>query len=195
MGRQEEKYPGLRQYIITNERMKGTASYKAPADIAAKFGCSLDYLYHVRRNLAVKNRIHVAETTPYRKIRISNELTAEGLLKDLESEHIVTATERLAILSRMIRQGAPPLRLQAIKLLEELTKVDMGRVGPPPPLTEEDAVARLAKLLMACGEDISRKALEVAFGTTEDLSDPSEALPEALDPEAPEALQSEPGDL
>lgn len=63
----------------------------------------------------------------------------------------------------MIRNGTDAVKLQAIKILEDLEAASARSVGPPPPRTDEDRTSRLAMLMVAVGEAISRAALVAAF--------------------------------
>lgn len=186
-----EKYNALRSDIIDNEKLIGTSQYKTVAELAVEYGVKAITVHQLRHRLGLTGRKHEAKTgspklTPLSSTLLPDVRTTEGLLKILEDEPLLTSLDRLKILSRLIRTGAPAIKLSAIKLAEDLTRVTTERVGPPDPLTEDEAVARLARLLIAIGPVIHAKAAEVAFGSKE------EELPQG-GPE--EAVQPDPAPI
>lgn len=164
------RHEGLREFMIKNEMVKGLPAYKSVAQIAEMFGVSQQYLYRVRQILTKKGLLK-HHTSAIGEILTSDpgvgrlaKLDPEGLLKLVENEVILSPLDRLKILSRLVRTGAPALKIQAIKTLEELGRTAEQRVGPPVPMTLEDRIARLGRLLLAIGEETSSKAFEVTFG-------------------------------
>jgi len=157
----KEKYVGLRAEILLNENRVGTVDWKTVAQIAEQFGCSTAYVYRVRYLLGMKDAPIRAASE---QVRLDKAQTEEGQLKDLLSEPLISPLDRLKVLSRLIRTGSPPVKITAIKAYEELTRTSEGRIGPGPPLTRDDKVARITKLLLALPVDITAEAWEIAYG-------------------------------
>lgn len=176
---------GLREAVIDNERLVGTPQYKTVAELAAEFETIPATVYTIRHRLKIPSNEPGGSNTPTVALRLINESSHEGLIRILETEPLLTSLDRLKILSRLIRTGPPAVKIQAIKTFEDITKTTTDRVGPPAPLNEDEAIARLARLLIAIGKPITDKACLVAFG------DPGEA-PES-GPQ--ETLQPESGPL
>lgn len=170
-----ERHKGLRDFIVANETRKGQAGYLPPKDIALKFGCSIQYVYRVRYLLGMKNAPSQPKTPT---ISLDHEVDESGALQQLIDEPLIGPLDRLKVLSRLIRVGAPAVKIQAIKAYEELTRSSDSLIGPGAPLTDEDRVARLARLLMAVGSTTASKAWEVAFG----VKSPSYATKTPLQP-------------
>jgi len=87
------------------------------------------------------------------------------------NSEVMPELERLQKLSHMARNGPDAISIAAIKAIEDLSRARGSTVGPQKPLTEEEAVARLVRLCMALGRELSEKALSVAFPTQEAGSD------------------------
>lgn len=172
--------------MLDNERLVGTSQYKTVQELAIEFEVTPLVVYQLRHRLKLgldrKNPKEPRTTTPLSTSASPSVDSTAALLKVLEDEPLLGPADRLRILSRLIRTGAPAIKIQAIKTYEDLTRVTVEKVGPPDPLTEDEAVARLARLMLGLGEPIVSKAREVAFGSQEE-SPPGE-------PEAP--LQPDP---
>jgi hypothetical protein len=168
-----EKYKALRSAIIDNEKLVGTTQYKTVADLATEYEVNPLVIYQLRYRLGYAGKKNTEKTghpksTPLSETILPDVRTTEGLLKILEDEPLLGPIDRLKILSRLIRTGAPAIKLSAIKLAEDLSRATTERTGPPDPLTEDEAIARLARLLMAIGHTITDKAREVAFGSPQE---------------------------
>lgn len=173
------KYKGLREAIVFNETKFGTADYKTADQIAKDFGCSTAYVYRVRYLLGFKiPNLKLKNPPPSDP---TERVTSTGALEDLLSEPLISQVDRLKILSRLIRTGAPQVKIAAIKAMEDLTKTSDDRVGPGPPLTDADKISRLARLLLALPEEISSQAWEVAYGTRPQKSADRAAVPATLE--------------
>lgn len=155
------KYPGLKEAIVFNETKLDTPDYKSAGDLAKEFGCSLGYIYRQRYLLGIAN---MPEKQPTPTIRLTDAISDTGALKDLLAEPLISPLDRLKVLSRLIRTGAPQVKIAAIKAYEELTRTSEGRIGPGTPLTDDEKATRLARLLMAVGETVAKTAWETAFG-------------------------------
>lgn len=155
------KYPGLKEAIVFNETKLDTPDYKTPADLAKEYGCSVGYIYRQRYLLGIAN---MPEKQPTPTIRLTDAISDTGALKDLLGEPLISPLDRLKVLSRLIRTGAPQVKIAAIKAYEELTRTSEGRIGPGTPLTDDEKATRLARLLMGVGETIAKTAWETAFG-------------------------------
>jgi hypothetical protein len=186
-----EKYAGLRVMILQNEQAVGTPSYKTVVQIAEHFGTTPAYVYRVRYLLGMKDTPMKLQSS---HVKLETATDEEGSLKDLLNEPLISPLDRLKILSRLMRVGAPSVKIQAIKAYEELTRTSEGRIGPGPPLTDEDRIARLARLLMALPATLTSQSWEIAYGyaptTAPDrstLQAPSGSLPLPASP-SPEPL-------
>lgn len=173
------KHANIKLHILENEKHIGTALYKTVAEMATEWEIPANTIYQLRHRLGLKS-------TPFQlqknrdaasrglnsHIHLPAATTTEGLLKILEDEPLLTPTDRLRILSRLIRTGAPAVKIAAIKTYEDLTRVTTENVGPPPPQTSEEAVARLARLFIALGKRITKQAYTTAFGDLDEITGP-----------------------
>jgi hypothetical protein len=177
-----EKYKGLRSHIIDNEKLVGTSQYVSVHDMAAEHEVNPLVVYQLRYRLGFSGKKSTDKAghpkiTPISETMLPDVRTAEGLLKILEDEPLLSSLDRLRILSRLIRTGAPAIKLSAIKLAEDLSRATTERTGPPDPLTADEAIARLARLLIAIGPEIHAKAQEVAFGSPQEKEEPPQGEP------------------
>lgn len=170
----------LEDAIIANEQLRGTASYKTVGMIAHQYGCTHATVYTYRYRLVKQGRLPKppphARSTESRLALNEVDLTPKGFVKDLDAEPLIPAIERMKVLSRIIRTASPAMKIAAVKALEDMTRAKEGRVGPPAPLTEEDRVARLSRLMMACGQTTVDAAYAVAF--KDESSQPEVPRPE-----------------
>jgi DNA-binding transcriptional MocR family regulator len=87
----------------------------------------------------------------------------EALLGVLERGEILDAPSRLRLASHLARTAPSPVAVAAIKLLAtDLDPQAKAMAGPPDPLTDAERAERLAKLIVACGREVHRRALELA---------------------------------
>lgn len=183
------KYSGLHEAIIKNESVKGLAGYKPIEELAQEYGTTVRYLYRVRKILRDKGLLKRGFQSFSGKAEhhgYLGKLDPEELIKVIENEPILGPLDRIKILSRLVRTGTPALKIQAIKTLEDLSRVSEQRVGPPSPMTRDDRVARLSRLMLAVGEETVAMAHEVTFGYKPQKPLPSE---EALQPGPDDLLQ------
>lgn len=91
-------------------------------------------------------------------------LDINDLLKQSKNKAIATPEDTMRFLSVLLETPgiAPRDRVAVAKHLDELrTKyADKDALGPPPPLTFEDRVLRLSRLLDVCGPKVTYAALE-----------------------------------
>lgn len=178
VGGRPPKWSEFKQILLNNERARGTPGFKTCKELALDFGISLPYAYSMRSKLIKKGLLpKISEHTPP-SLRLPN-TSLEDLKRALESEIVMSREDWLKILSHIARTGAPVTKIQAIKALEDLTRSSQHRIGPPPPLSPDDKISRLARLIAACGKEIHDAAYKKAF---EDPQTPPELL---LAPEAP----------
>lgn len=156
------KYKGLREAIVYNETKLGTAEYKTAEQLAKEFGATRAYVYRLRYLLGFK--IPNLKPKPQEDLSLKSAITDTGALQDLLNEPLISPLDRLKVLSRLVRTGAPAVKIAAIKAYEELTRTSENRIGPGPPLTRDDKVARLAKLFLALPQDVAAEAWEIAYG-------------------------------
>lgn len=77
---------------------------------------------------------------------------------------VMSESDRLRRLSEMARNGADAISIAAIKALEDLGRSRGTTVGPGPPLTVDDQITRLSRLMLAVGPEVAARASEAAFG-------------------------------
>lgn len=184
------KHPGLRDVVLQEELNKSRGlAYMSPKKIAEVYGTSVGYIYVLRRELQLSGlmpKTAQSKTThdilPKKPRRPKTEIERadedpEYLQKLLADEPVMTALDRIKILSRLVRLGAPSVKLQAIKVLEDLTKQSENRIGPPPPLTEDDQVAHLTRIMLALPFVVVQRAYETI--TTSD-AEPAKPLQDHL---------------
>lgn len=191
------RHLALKSTIIDNEKLDGTALYKTVAELSTEYEVPITTIYQLRHRLGLKStgfqKRHTQAPTTHTLLPAST--TTEGLLKILEDEPLLTPSDRLRILSRLIRTGAPAVKIAAIKTYEDLTRVTTENVGPPPPQTSEEAVARLARLFIALGKRITKQAYTTAFGDLDEITGPETPIqpdPSATSADAPPPAESLP---
>lgn len=76
---------------------------------------------------------------------------------------IANKAERLAALTEILRQGGAPAVAASRELrVQEKEEQGEGRqVGPPPPTSKMEQVARLVRMIVAVGPDIHDQAVEI----------------------------------
>lgn len=108
----------------------------------------------------------------------------------------------LGILSSLAQTAPAQYKVQAIKLLDELqaTHRPAATFGPPRPITEEERVARLSRLMTAVGPDTTLSALRnlwpsmsLSDGSTHPLTSISTLIPCDPDPLSPASSKPEGG--
>jgi hypothetical protein len=101
----------------------------------------------------------------------SNDLAA------IDSLPVLTADQRRKLLSAIgMRPSQGTSQVSALGKLDDMDQ-DVGRrVGPPAPLTEDEQVARLSRLMRAVGPRVSERAKEAAFESSN---------PQEIDPSSP----------
>lgn len=146
----------IRDAILRNESLKGQPEHRSTKQLAQDLGVDIAFVYSQRARLKDKVK-HYQD--PYFK----NFADPRALQKVVEEEAVLTPLERIKVLSRLIRTAAPLVKIAAIKALEELTKQESNRLGVPPPLSEDDRVARYTRLFLATGYPTVHAALQIAF--------------------------------
>lgn len=195
------KHPGIRDVVLQEEinKTRGLA-HMSPKKIAEVYGTTVGYIYGIRRELqlsglmpksgeaAATQHLTKAEKRASRGSRTELQRADEDpeyLQKLLADEPVMTALDRIKILSRLVRLGAPSVKLQAIKVLEDLTKQSENRIGPPPPLTEDDQVAHLTRIMLAVPFSVVRRAYETITTPEEEPGAPLSNEPPAVLPSSP----------
>jgi hypothetical protein len=177
------KHGPLVEAILANEAYKGTPEYRSPTELSERFQVHINTIYTYRRRLALKGKLKLADKSQSLKSFTDPESQHEekvkrktyrdiindpdALVRSVSDEPLLGPLDRLRVLARLVRTGSPLIKISAIKAIEDLSKNTEGRIGPPPPLSEEDYVARMAKLMLGVGETLTQKALLVAFPTSE----------------------------
>jgi hypothetical protein len=90
-------------------------------------------------------------------------LDVGALLAGLEDEAVLGDLERRQVLSRLARVGPEPVRVQAVKVLEDMDRARGRQVGPPEPVGDAELLDRIARLIYASGPTIGGKAIEAAI--------------------------------
>jgi len=91
------------------------------------------------------------------------QLDVTALLADIEQEKVLDTEQRRQVLSRLARRAPEPVRVSAVRALEELDRATGKQVGPPPPSSPEEAATRLATLLAAVGRQVGDAAVRMAL--------------------------------
>jgi len=151
-----------------------------PRDLARKFGVKLDTIYSETVRLRKKGLIppaahkFKADKPPLPQLELAVGTAPMGVAEkhkvwvqqdvdDIVNSQVMPELERLQKLSNMGRFGPDAISIAAIKALEDLGRARGTSVGPGKPLTEDEQIARLARLCIALGRDISERAFKVAF--------------------------------
>lgn len=168
--------------ILANfSRPKGQR--KKAKELAEEFGVTIqavrDQTFRLRQKgllPTVPGREHVFGVTPKRKpedgpvgmaprsAETGPAVDPEILLTKVMSGEIVDGAERRKVLSIIIALGSDQNKLTAIKLLEEFERAKEDIYGPKEPATEEEALKRLSRIMLAAGKECTDKAYAAAFG-------------------------------
>lgn len=164
------KRQALVDAIIANEAKHGTASYLTVPELANAQSCTPELVYRYRAYLKAKGLIKIKDVTESmrhvmrnKQGRATRPMTPSEALAAIADEPIPNELQRLRQMAYLLRVGSPQVKIAAFKALEEASRGRGERVGPPAPLTEEEAVARLCRLMLAVGESISTRAYDAAF--------------------------------
>lgn len=122
-------------------------------------------------------RILPEERRPARSVGVDGPAADWPSVEIPSDTKVATELEWLQKLSYLMRFGSEQIQLNAAKALQDIARSTQSSIGPPPPLTEDQRVARLARLLMAIGQPTTISACIVAF--------PQEAPSEAAPPQNP----------
>lgn len=179
--------------VQENEFKRGKADYLSPAELAIQLGVRVETVYTCRHRLKIKAdappdiKINPpGGLNPFARQRRSHEWgpsqkfipdSTEDLIQALNAEGVIGPLDRLKVLSRLVRTGAPLIKINAIKALEELSKQSEGRVGPPTPKTEEEVISRFVRLFLFFPAEIIDKAYAIAFPELPQ-GEPSKTLPD-----------------
>lgn len=174
-----------------------------PRDLARKHGINIDTVYGETVRLRKKGLIppatakFKAATLPPLEIEVGraplgvsekHTVWVQKDVDDIVNSQVMPELERLQKLSNMARFGPDAISIAAIKALEELGRARGSSVGPGKPLTEDEQVARLARLCIALGRDKSERALKVAFP---EQSEANVELPQETSEEHPRIANSD----
>jgi len=91
------------------------------------------------------------------------EVDINALLACLDDEVVLSTEQRRKVLSRLTRSGPDPIKVQAVKTLEDMDRQQGRQVGPPEPQDDEELVSRVGTLLAGVGPDIGRRGIEAAL--------------------------------
>jgi hypothetical protein len=119
-----------------------------PTELAKKYGTTPQTIGNIRKRymeeaLAASKAEKVVDTD-------ADPATPEGRLSFIKD----------IILSKSTRDAS---RLKAIELLDALSRQMGVGLGPPPPMTFEERVARLGVLMEVCGREVTDAAREKTF--------------------------------
>lgn len=84
------------------------------------------------------------------------------LIEALGDSSALNPATRRAILAIIATQSTDTNKISAITKLEELDRQAGNRIGPPPPETEDEYVARLGQILRLAGPEMVQKAVNWA---------------------------------
>lgn len=174
-------------------RYKALFIKRSPELAAAIRGTQLDSIQNLC-NLVSSQKVDVDQNwdptpppapeppPPPKEPRAKKEAPDHGL-SVIRSEGTLPVEEMLRVLSEMATAGPPQYRVQAVKLLDELQAIHrpVESFGPPPPLTEEDRISRLAVLMEVCGRETTDAAYARTWGKN---VEPTLESQEATEPHA-----------
>lgn len=174
---------GLTQAIIEN----ATAQNPRPwAEIAAIKGVKPNTVYVMVARLRKKGRIPAVPTSDGRSVAALNFRDARiarmgasvgdpildtppakwdtATLEAIDKLPILTADQRKKLLSLIgMRPSTGVAQAAALGKLEEIDRGAGTQIGPPTPLTEQQQIDRLSRLMRAVGQLVAEKAMEAAF--------------------------------
>ena len=88
---------------------------------------------------------------------------AEALTPEQLLEGVMTPEGRRRVLSSLAKSGAEPVKVSAIRALEEMDRQTGRQVGPGEPSSDEEYVERLGRLIYAAGSEIGGRAAKQAL--------------------------------
>jgi len=185
------KYFELKKAIVENERYLNTPTYKTVNDIAIEWEIEPGKVRQLRHRMGLRRGLGITHNVQ-KYSRLAPGLDEEGLLRSLADEPLMKPEDRLRILSRLVRTGAPMIKITAIKAIEDLTRVTTERIGPPDPLSADEAISRLARLMIAAGKKISSAAFSRAFEESNEPGSPSPQPEEEIWPDTASSPSSDP---
>jgi len=183
MPKQRDKGPiGTSKALIENDKRENPFSYQELAEIT---GASLASIYRTAARLRKEGRIkpsirqpgkgrtraeaevgELPDVDPGFLTKPPNKWDARDLAS-IDSLPVLSPDQRRKLLSAIgMRPSQGTSQVAALGKLEDLDNSARGTVGPPEPLTDDERVVRLSRLMKAVGQRIVNIALEAAFGTT-----------------------------
>lgn len=163
--------------VIENEALPDHNKQTMVA-IATQLGVKVDSVYQVAARLRRKGRIKgsvrqttgaASPSTPPTRSRVGSggppptEAMNRAMLGDFSGIEVMDKESRLRGLSFLATAAPPAVQVQAYKALNEMERETGVQAGPPPPLTDEEMVGRLADLLGAAGPSLAFEAMKRAF--------------------------------
>lgn len=153
--------PGeLISIILENEKLG--KKKLAPRHLAEKYNVKVFSVHRVmarlrNQGLVVRKKLKVRRPKPQFAA-----LTPADVAEIVASDSMDKAT-RVKTLSQIAALATDSVRISAIKALEDIERGEGSTVGPSPPLTSEEAVSRLARLMFAIGPELTEIARQRAL--------------------------------
>lgn len=152
------------QLVASGQLPAPPRSYRAPRQPSAAVTPRGPVAQRTEQRAAPAGRV-----SPSPPESVSSPVSAEedtALLRAISVS--LSPEEQREELSRLARDASrDEVRVSALSALARLDSMTGSQAGAgiPPPLTEEDRIARLSTLCRAVGENVARLAFKAAFGT------------------------------
>jgi hypothetical protein len=166
----------IRQAVLENA---ASPAPRTPAELAADLGVELDSVYEATSRLRGQGKLRPSErqvlgavltrqraASPPQPIYGGSDavtLDPKALLEDIEREVVLSDLDRRRILSRLARTAPGPVKVQALKVLEDMDRQHGRQVGPPPPSTDAEQAERAATVLASVGSEVGGVAIQKAI--------------------------------
>lgn len=104
------------------------------------------------------------ETPGFKTMSETHQFDPEDMLERIKRGEVPDEKERKQMLSLIMALGTDQHKIAAIKELGAIDAAKNRGIGPPPPSNDSERVQRLAAIMYAVGQDITKQATEAAFG-------------------------------
>lgn len=167
---------GITKAILLNSRLPHPL---VPTDLADALGVPPSTIYRIATRLRKEGRLAPSDRQEFAKSKAPTPILPpepssffdrpptewdSSDLAAIDRLPILTADQRKKLLSAIgMRPGGGLTQTSAIGKLDDLDKGAASQIGPPPPLTEQQQIERLSRLMRAVGHSTATKSMEAAF--------------------------------
>lgn len=136
-----------------------------PRQLAEQLGCTVQAVYDQQNRLRAAGRLPTGDLPQADVLGSANiaGLDFDQMLERVQSGGDLTVEERRRVINYIMVAGQDQHRLAAGRLLNDIDSESKHGLGPSEPKSDEEIVARAARVLYAVGRALADRAMTVAF--------------------------------